>query len=101
MIQFKNILVLNSLSGAAAEDPKFFEPHGTLQAVVDMPAPGFVRHILLGSEGLQVRHNDQLIVIPRQLLLKLAEQLNPAFCPPAPDVLAAQAAANAGLIPGN
>ena len=80
------ITVATSLTGKGAEDPKFFEPHGCLQTVMDSPAPGMVRFLMLGSEGLQIRHADHLVVIPKELLLTLAEKLDPAMVPPAPQV---------------
>ena len=95
----KHITVVSTLTGSAAKADKWFEPHGCLQTVIDSPAPGFVRLILLGGEGLQVRHADRLFVIPKDVLLALAENLDPGFKPPSAADLEAAEANNKALLP--
>ena len=88
MIQpHKHITVLSNLTGTAAPADKWMEPHGCLQTVMDTPAPGFIRLIMLGGEGLQVRHADRLVAIPTALLLALVESVDPGMKPPTPKAL--------------
>lgn len=98
MMTPKITTVLNELTGSGAP-AKWFEPHGCLQTVLDMPAPGFIRHIKLGSEGLQISHGHHLVVIPKDLLLALAESVDPTLRPPGAKELETLAAQNESLVP--
>lgn len=97
MIQFPQANVVKELTAQAGLS-NWFEPHGCLQSVVDMPAPGFVRQLMLGSSGLQIRHADRAVCIPAEVLFKLAEQLDPAFIPPTADQLKKLAENNQRLV---
>jgi len=95
----KHITVLSTLTGTAAPAAKWLEPHGCLQTVMDTPAPGFIRLIMLGGEGVQIRHADRLVAIPTALILALAESVDPGLKPPTPEALTELAQANAPLVP--
>jgi len=99
MTRVKHITVLKSLDGQGEAAEKWFEPHGCLQSVVDSPAPGFIRLVMLGAEGLQIRHHEHLVTIPLALLLRLSEQVQPALRPPTNNEIAADMAANSQLLP--
>jgi hypothetical protein len=99
MIQHKHITVVSKLTATAGRAEKWFEPHGCLQTVIDTPAPGFILQILLGAEGLQIRHSDRMVVIPRDVLLALGEALDPGLTPPAAAEVAKLAEDNSKLLP--
>jgi len=99
MIPAKNITVIKTISATGAKAAAWYEPHGSLQSVVDSPAPGFIRNVMLGAEGLQIRHADHLVCLPLALILAMAEQVQPALKPPTPATVEKMAATNAPLVP--
>jgi hypothetical protein len=71
--------IISNLSGASA-DGNHYEPHGTLQHVAHIPAPGVICQFKLGAAGLQyVRAGVTTHVIPREELVALFEKLEPKF----------------------
>jgi hypothetical protein len=101
MIPPKKITVITALEGKSEIRPVWSEPHGCLQTVMDSPAPGFIRQIMLGAEGLQIRHHENWVVIPKDVLLALAEQHDPAIVPPQAADLQADAKANVAAFAAN
>jgi hypothetical protein len=95
----KYITVVKTLTGTGALADEWREPHGCLQSVIDSPAPGFIRQILLGAEGLQIRHGEHQVCIPKALLLKLGESVQPAIKPPTPAFVQKAIAQNTPLVP--
>jgi hypothetical protein len=71
--------IISNLSGTSA-DGDHYEPHGTLQHVAHIPAPGVICQLKLGAAGLQyIRAGVTIHVIPREALVALFEKLEPKF----------------------
>jgi hypothetical protein len=71
--------IISRLSGTCA-DGNHDEPHGTLQHVAHIPAPGVICQLKLGAAGLQyTRAGVTTHVIPREELVALFEKLEPRF----------------------
>lgn len=71
--------IISHLTGCAT-DAEHFEPHGTLQHVAHIPAPGVICQLKLGAAGLQyTRAGVTTHVIPREQLIALFEKLEPKF----------------------
>jgi hypothetical protein len=71
--------IISNLSGTSAAGDHY-EPHGTLQHVAHIPAPGVICQLKLGAAGLQyTRAGVTTHVIPREELVALFEKLEPRF----------------------
>jgi hypothetical protein len=74
--------IVTTLTGTVAEGDHF-EPHGTLQHIAHIPVPGVICQIKLGAAGVQYSRAGVVThVIPRAVLIKFFEGLEPKFGEP-------------------